>query len=115
MEKAEVVEEESQNNGIVTTEEELEGFYIVKSILRPHIDPKRITYRDAVSYFTILVDDNNRKLVCRLYFNTPSKKISFFDNDKKENKCKLNHLDDIYSYSQELIGGIAKYAEGNNQ
>ncbi|OAV68886.1 hypothetical protein Barb6_02049 [Bacteroidales bacterium Barb6] len=68
-----------------------------------------------MSYFTILVDDNNRKLVCRLYFNTPSKKISFFDNDKKETKCRLNSLDDIYNYSQELTGGIAKYAEGNNQ
>jgi hypothetical protein len=46
---------------IVTTDEELEGFYIVKSLLRQNIDAKRITYRDAQSYFAILLDDNNRK------------------------------------------------------
>jgi hypothetical protein len=52
---------------VETTEEEIEGFFIVKSILRETILPKRITYRDAQSYFAILLDDNNRKTICRLY------------------------------------------------
>ena len=54
-------------NKVVTTEEELEGFLIVKTILRQKINANRITHRDAQSYFAILLDDNNRKTICRLY------------------------------------------------
>jgi hypothetical protein len=54
---------------VVTTEEELEGFMIVKTILRQKISATRITHRDAQSYFAILLDDNNRKTICRLYLN----------------------------------------------
>jgi hypothetical protein len=102
--------ESSKDGEIVTTEEELEGFFIVKSILRPHISSERITYRDSLTYFAILIDDNNRKPVCRLYFNTPNnKRISFIGDDKKESKIKIESLDDIYNYSDELIGSISKY------
>lgn len=82
----------------------------VKSILRNNIDAERITYRDAVSYFAIFVDDNNRKPICRLYFNSETnKKIAIIDDNKKEIKHKINSLDDIYLYSQDLIDSIKKY------
>jgi len=61
--KAAIPAEESK---IQTTDEEKEAYHIVKAILRSVIPGKRIGYRDAQTYFTILVDDNNRKLVCRL-------------------------------------------------
>lgn len=41
---------ESTRNQIVTTEEEIEGFQIIRSILRETIDVKRVTMRDALSY-----------------------------------------------------------------
>ena len=94
---------------IITTEEELEGFYIVKSILRNTIPSERITYRDAQSYFAIFIDDNNRKPVCRLYFNTSNKQIGVFDAEKKETKYKIASLDDIYSYQEALRGAVIKY------
>ena len=76
----EVSEAESK---ITTTEEELEGFYIVKSMLRSTLPAERITYRDAQTYFAIFCDDNNRKPICRLYFNNPqNKSIRIFQNDK---------------------------------
>ncbi|MER0442872.1 hypothetical protein [Emticicia sp. W12TSBA100-4] len=76
-----------ETDKIVTTEEELEGFMIVKTICRQRVAINRIVYRDAQSYFAILLDDNNRKTICRLYFNSTSKKyISFIDADKKEVK-----------------------------
>lgn len=56
-------------NKVETTEDELEAFMIVKTILRQKIEPSRITYRDAQSYCAILLDDNNRKTICRLYLN----------------------------------------------
>lgn len=105
----ETIEEEHQESKIVTTAEELEAFYIVKSILRNNIPSERITYRDAQSYFAIFVDDNNRKPVCRLYFNTAVKSIGIFDADKNEVKHKLDTLDEIYNYQEELRKAIQKY------
>jgi hypothetical protein len=63
------------NSKIETTEEELEGFLIVKTILRQQINLTRVTFRDAQSYFAILLDDNNRKSICRLYLNGNKKFI----------------------------------------
>ncbi len=102
------------NNGkdkeIVTTEEELEGYYIIRSILRPHIDYKRITQRDALSYFAVFLDDNNRRPLCRLYLNSPTKKyIGLFDSDKKENKVEIKSLDDIYEYGTQLVSTLSYY------
>jgi len=100
----------SEDGKVVTTQEEIEGYYIVLSILRNQIDPKRITYRDSQSYFSILVDDSNRKLVCRLYFNNPeNRQISFIGEDKKEVKHKIQTLNDIFDYSEQLINAIGKY------
>ena len=89
---------------IVTTEEELEGFMIVKSICRQKVAINRIVYRDAQSYFAILLDDNNRKPICRLYFNSATKKyISIIDADKKEIKFEISSLDDIFTHSEMLL------------
>lgn len=61
--------EDGSDNKIITTEEEIESYIIVKSILRPFIDISRVVYRDAQTYFAVLLDDNNRKPICRMYFN----------------------------------------------
>nr|WP_186973821.1 type I restriction endonuclease [Bacteroides intestinalis] len=99
------------DNKIVTTEEEIESYMIVKSILRPAVDISRVVYRDAQTYFAILLDDNNRKPICRMYFNSVTKKyIATFDENKKETKHEINSLDDIYKYSQQLIDTISYYS-----
>lgn len=96
------------NSNIVTTAEELEGFYIVKSLLRLHVESKRITYRDAQSYFAILLDDNNRKTICRLYLNGSKNYLVVLDEAKKEVKFEIQSLDEIYKYSDELLNVIAR-------
>lgn len=74
--------DENNDSKIVTTEEELEGFQIVKAILREKIPSARIAHRDTLSYFGILLDDNNRKPLCRLHFNTANKYLETFHNGK---------------------------------
>lgn len=74
-------------DSVVTTEEELEGFHIVKAIIRSVVDVKRITMRDTKSYCGILLDDNNRKPVCRLHFNRAQKYIGVFDKEKMKLVC----------------------------
>ena len=98
------------DNRIVTTEEELQGFYIVRSILYPEIDDiARVAYRDTISYFGILLDDNNRKPICRLHFNSSNKYLETFDSEKKGTKHLLESLDDIYKYRQELVATSQMY------
>ena len=70
---------EGRDDGIVTTEEEWEGFHIVRAILAKHVDPRRVVMRDTKSYCGILLDDNNRKPICRLRFNYSQKYIGLFD------------------------------------
>lgn len=104
-----VVNDTANENKIETTQEEIDGFLIVKSILRQKVDIKRITSRDAQSYFAILLDDNNRKPICRLYFNGSKKYFVTIDENKKEIKNEISSLDDIFSYSEILFQIVEKY------
>ena len=60
-------------------------------------------HRDAQTYFAILLDDNNRKTICRLYFNGQKKYIGLLDEAKKETKYEIAGIDDLYEYSQLII------------
>lgn len=95
---------------IITTEEELEGFYIVKAILREKLPANRIASRDTRSYFGILLDDNSRKPICRLHFNGTNKYIELFHNGKDNSeRVLLNDLDEIYTYKELLLKTIDNY------
>ncbi len=93
---------------IVTTDEELEAFQIVKAILREKITSDRIFQRDTMSYFGILLDDTNRQPLCRLHFNTRNKYIELFHNGTGEKKL-IESLEDIYNYKSELLQTIDIY------
>ena len=111
---AELTETETTDeNKIITTEEELEGYMIVKSILRQKVNIKRINYRDAQSYFAILLDNNNRKTICRLYLNGNKKQIALLDEQKKEIRNELQSLDDIYNFSDMLFKAVENYEKTN--
>ena len=95
---------------INTTMEEIEGYYIVKSIVCEVIASERVTYRDSQSYFAIFADDNNRRPICRLHFNnTNNKRIGFVDENKNEQMESIEKLDDIYNYKKQLIEAAKRY------
>ena len=106
--KIEEVEEEPKSK-VETTEEELEGFAIVVAILRRKLSKERIVSRDTQSYFGILLDDNNRKPLCRLHLNGGNKYISIFDDNKKEIKEPINSIDDIYNFEKQLLKTVENY------
>lgn len=95
-------------NRIVTSEDEWEGYYIIKTILHDTVDIDKIYIRDKISYCGILLDDNNRKPICRLHFNSSQKYISLFDKENEE-KIPIDNVKDIYDYSERLKATIAKY------
>lgn len=99
---------EQAQGGKATTEEEMEALYIVKSILREEVSVKRIVMRDVQSYCGILLDDNNRKPICRLHFNTGQKYIGFFDGDK-EVRVAIERIDDLYQHADQLKATVSRY------
>ena len=99
-----------KETGVTTTQEEIDAFLIVKAILRQVVDIHRVYYRDTLSYFGILLDDNNRKPICRMYFNAKSAKyIATIDENKKETKHEIKSLDDIYEYADAIKAAVCFY------
>lgn len=100
---------------VVTTEEELDAFRIVRSICRKEAPVSKIVHRDAQSYFAILFEDNNRKPICRLYFNTSKKYIGLFDDKKAEVRKEIMSLDDIFNFSDELCATVKSYQNSKSE
>ena len=95
---------------IVTSSEEIEGFHTVRAIIRDLVPTKRVVMRDAQSYCAILLDDNNRKPICRLRFNNAKKlKLGFFNAQKEEEQVSLESVDDIYNYAEQIRTTVASY------
>lgn len=101
--------QEEEMKPLETTEEEKEGYMIVKSILRKKIDAKRIIGRDTKTYFGILLDDNNRKPLCRLWFNGNKKYLGLFDEAKTETRHELTSLDQIFDFNEALLKSVDLY------
>ncbi|MEG5465370.1 type I restriction endonuclease [Enterobacter chuandaensis] len=102
-------EDHKDESDVITTLEELEGYHVVKAITRAVLEAPRITHRDTKSYFGILVDDNNRKPICRLHFNRTQKYIGLFDIEKNETRHPISTVDDIYSFADILKATAALY------
>ncbi len=95
-----------------TSEEEMEGFFIIKSILRTKFDSNRIGFRDFQNFFSILLDNTIRQTICRLWLNSEKKYLGILDENKKENKFEILKLDDIYLYSDQLIKSTERLIKG---
>jgi predicted type IV restriction endonuclease len=93
---------------VVTTDEEREGYMIVKAIVRETIAANRVVMRDQKSYCGILIDNNNRKPLARLWFNRSVRYISLFDGENEE-RLIVDSLDKIYEYSDRLRATARKY------
>ena len=111
-EEADAAEAPCGKEGIETTQEELDGFAIVRAIVCEVVDVDRVVMRDTKSYCGILLDDNNRKPICRLRFNSPTKKyLALIDADKNEDKVPVVRPEDIYQHAERLRETVRRYEE----
>lgn len=95
---------------VQTTEDEMEGYRIVRAIVREVVDATRVTLRDAQSYCSIILDDNNRKPICRLHFNSTTKRhIGLFNGEKQEERIHIQRLEDIYNHADRLKATVNGY------
>ena len=101
--------ETPRKDGIETTLEEIEGFQIVRAIACSEVAPARIAQRDTKSYFGVLLDDNNRRPIARLWFNTSQKYIGVFDAEKNETRHPIDTLDEIYRFADDIRAAVHFY------
>lgn len=106
---AEVVEV-SPESKIVTTESELQAFYIIRAILAEKVPVTDIEYKDTESYFNILYQGKTQKAICRLYLDGKKKKyIAIPDENKVFNRVEIDTLDDLYKVKDLLFSSLEHY------
>ena len=111
-----VLDSKPENDGIVTTPEELETYSIVKVILRAAIAPERLYYRDNKSYFNIIVDNNIRKWIVRVYFEKNRNYIMLNDASTDKERTTLDFIQpiDIMNYADKILPLVENYQEINS-
>lgn len=100
---------EKKAPNIVTTEEELEAYFIVKNLLSDLVDIKDITHKDTESYFNILYKANARKWICRLKLSESSKVLILPDENKKELKYPIQDIYELPKYKDNLCAVLQRY------
>lgn len=103
---------ESEKADVETTVLELDAFNIVVDILSEVVDVNRVDFRDAKSLFSVNLDSNMRKPICKLYLNNIYKMyIGIMERDKSLSKKQISSLDDIKQYSEELKDTALRYLD----
>ena len=98
----------ASDDGIVTTEEELEAYRIVQAIGSEVVQPSRIAMRDAKSYCAILLDDNNRRPICRFHFGRKRLAVSIFKPDG-ESRVDIESVIHLYAHKGDILDAIRQY------
>jgi hypothetical protein len=101
-------EKQKENCGIETTADELNGYRIIQAIGAELVDPERIAIRDAKSYCAILLDDNNRRPICRLHFGKTKKSVNIF-MPNNELKVDLEKVISLYQHRELIQQAIRQY------
>tara|TARA_B100000767_G_C19719327_1_gene516501 strand:- start:206 stop:1243 length:1038 start_codon:yes stop_codon:yes gene_type:complete len=105
VEKIRISESKDSQSGIFTSAEELRAFNIVKTIIAMSSKVKndqldRISFRDYKGFFSVLVDNSQRKHIC--YFKLSStKKIIIIGED--EHEIQSVSVKEITKFKRQLV------------
>ena len=98
---------QDKGKGVTTTQEEIDAYNIVRSILRQYVDVKRIQYNDYKSYFTVNLDGSTWWWICRLYIGKRKKQFCIPKNNYTSNEwIEIESIDDIFKYADRLKEGF---------
>lgn len=97
---------EAIDGAVLTTEEEVAGFTIIRAIAAKLVDPRRVVVRDAKSYCAVLLDDNNRKTIARMHFNSPTSRYLGLFTGKEETRHSVSDPVDLYRHDAAILGRI---------
>lgn len=88
---------------------ELEGYKVVKDILRDVVDASRVSKKGGRNSFSITLDDDQKKLICRLWVKRNQVHLGVLDENKKETKNRIGSFDDIYAFAKEIKSTTQRY------
>lgn len=117
-ESKEIIEEvqpEEPKTKINTTSEEIEAYYIIKSILADSFDPKRICYKDTENYFSVVLDGMITHWVCRLYLGGSNKFVIIPNVNKEHKKFSINDINDLYEYRNILAESASRFEKNKTR
>jgi len=97
----------AEETKIVTTEEELEAYFIVKTILSDAVPFQDLTYKDTESYMGVLYKGNRNKWVCRFQLGE-TKSLLLPTADKRKERITLENIYDIFNYSDKLHEAVKR-------
>lgn len=104
-------ETDAHSKIVITTNEELEAYFIIKNLLNEKVPMSDITYRDTLNYINILYKDNGRKWICRLVLNDGQKSILIPDENKVPVKHTITDIYDIRNFKSELENVLERYID----
>lgn len=106
---------QDKEKGIVTTQEEIDAYNIVRSILREYVDVKRIQYNDYKSYFTINLDGSTWWWICRLYLGKRKKQFCIPKDGYSTNEwVEIESIDDLFKYADRIKSGLDMALNSSN-
>ena len=96
-------------SNIVTTQEELDGYKIIISILSEIYSIDNVTHKDTQSYFAIIADNKPKQWIVRLCLGTKKKSIMVPNNNGKYDRFYINDIQDLYDYKEQILDSASKY------
>jgi len=99
------------------SKEEMEAFYIVRGIATRVFSFDRITSRKVKSYVSVLLDDNNRKPICRLYLGGKKLQIAIpaIPIDVKNKKFITKNIENISEIHTKELGNLLDVCQAYNR
>ena len=102
-------------SGVETTDDELEGYQIVKAIVSEVADETKIQMNDTVNYCAVFLEKTTQPL-CRFYFNSSrQKRIVLFDGGQRGSRIETSYNigtpRDIHNYADQLRETARRYLE----
>jgi len=102
---------DAEQSAIETTAVEIEGFNIIRAICAEKIDPSRVVMRDAKSYCAVLLDDNNRRTIARMHFNSSTARYLGLFSGKAETRESVAGPVDIFKHRRAILKRVAELEE----
>jgi hypothetical protein len=100
---------------VVTTERRSRGTGSCGPSSAAEVPVARVVARDTKTYCGVLLDDNNRKPIARLWLNRSRKYLGVFDENKVETRLPIDDVQDIYTHAHLLRQTVARYLAKGGQ
>lgn len=87
----------------------LEGHKVVKDILCEVVDGSRVSIKGTRSDCCIILDDNKRKPICRLWVKRKRVYLGVLDENKIETKHRIGSFEAIRDFADEIRAASQRY------